>query len=310
MNGLTKKICTGMLTAALAGSLLLPGLPVLAAPDEAVLTDVPYYNQPLVVTPRPAPGTAALYTVRTGDTLSAVAGRFGLAVGALRQANGLSNGNLILAGQVLTIPGGMTRHRVAPGETLTGIARRFGVDAQKLARVNNLTDADQLTAGREMIIPGATPSVAPAANWHKPAGWDMLPGWNAVAALPLNELAWPVAGRVSSPFGMRADRPHEGVDIAADEGAPIRAVKAGRVIFAGPRGTYGNAVIIDHGNGLQTLYAHACQVLVRPGQAVNAGDVIALVGSTGRSTGPHLHMEVLLNGVRYDPLLCLQSAYA
>ncbi|OAT79832.1 peptidoglycan DD-metalloendopeptidase family protein [Desulfotomaculum copahuensis] len=299
-----------MLTAALAGSLLLPGLPVLAAPDEAVLTDAPYYNQPLAVAPQPAPGAAALYTVRTGDTLSAVAGRFGLTVDALCRANGLSGGDLILTGQVLTIPGGMTRHRVADGETLTGIARRFGVDTQELARVNNLTGAGRLAAGREMIIPVPNQAAAPAASRHKPAGWDMLPGWNAVAALPLHELARPVAGRVSSPFGMRADRPHEGVDIAADEGAPIRAVKAGRVIFAGPRGTYGNAVIIDHGNGLQTLYAHARQVLVQPGQAVNAGDVIALVGSTGRSTGPHLHMEVLLNGVRYDPLLCLQPAYA
>lgn len=116
---------------------------------------------------------------------------------------------------------------------------------------------------------------------------------------------WPVDGVVVSGFGMRWGRLHEGIDIAASSGTPIRAAAAGTVIHAGWLGGYGNLVVLDHGNGLATAYAHASAILVALGQQVLQGETVALVGSTGNSSGPHLHFEVRVNGVAVDPLLYL-----
>jgi murein DD-endopeptidase MepM/ murein hydrolase activator NlpD len=114
-------------------------------------------------------------------------------------------------------------------------------------------------------------------------------------------------GYISSPFGWRIDpftgrdELHEGIDFAAPMGTPIHAVAAGIVTWAGPRGGYGNMVQIDHGNGFSTRYGHASKILVHVGETVQRGDVIALVGSTGWSTGPHVHFEVLRNGLEINP---------
>ncbi len=119
---------------------------------------------------------------------------------------------------------------------------------------------------------------------------------------------WPLVGRLSSGFGPRVHpifgtrRMHTGLDIGATPGEPIYAAKAGVVIFAGWRGGYGNAVVVDHGDGFSTLYAHQSQIGVSAGQQVVMGDVVGYVGSTGWSTGPHLHFELRLNGSPIDPL--------
>ena len=116
---------------------------------------------------------------------------------------------------------------------------------------------------------------------------------------------WPVNGPVVSGFGMRWGRLHEGIDIAASTGTPIWAAAAGTVIHAGWLGGYGNLVVVDHGNGLATAYAHASAILVAVGQQVAQGETVSLVGSTGNSSGPHLHFEVRVNGVAVDPLVYL-----
>ena len=116
---------------------------------------------------------------------------------------------------------------------------------------------------------------------------------------------WPVSGPVVSGFGMRWGRMHEGIDIAAGMGTPVHAAAAGTVIHAGWLGGYGNLVVLDHGDGLATAYAHASALLVVVGQSVSQGETVSLVGSTGHSTGPHLHFEVRVNGVAVDPLLYL-----
>jgi len=116
---------------------------------------------------------------------------------------------------------------------------------------------------------------------------------------------WPVNGVVVSGFGMRWGRMHEGIDISASSGTPIWAAAAGTVIWSGWRGGYGNCVVVDHGNGLATLYAHGSALLVGVGEHVSQGQTVALVGSTGNSSGPHLHFEVRVNGVAVDPLLYL-----
>ncbi len=116
---------------------------------------------------------------------------------------------------------------------------------------------------------------------------------------------WPVNGTVVSGFGMRWGRLHEGIDITASSGTPIWAAASGTVIHAGWLGGYGNLVVVDHGDGLATAYAHASAILVGVGQEVSQGETVSLVGSTGNSSGPHLHFEVRVNGVAVDPLLYL-----
>jgi murein DD-endopeptidase MepM/ murein hydrolase activator NlpD len=115
-------------------------------------------------------------------------------------------------------------------------------------------------------------------------------------------LSWPVSGPVTSGFGVRWGRMHEGIDIAVGSGTPVHAAAAGTVIYAGWLGGYGNLVVVDHGNGLSTAYGHNSTLASSVGQAVAAGQVIAYSGSTGHSTGPHVHFEVRVNGSPVDPL--------
>jgi murein DD-endopeptidase MepM/ murein hydrolase activator NlpD len=127
-------------------------------------------------------------------------------------------------------------------------------------------------------------------------------GSSGTGAPSASGFIWPVNGPVVSGFGMRWGRMHEGVDIAASSGTPIHAAASGTVIHAGWLGGYGNLVVVDHGNGLSTAYAHASALLVGVGQHVTQGQTVSLVGSTGNSSGPHLHFEVRVNGSAVDPL--------
>ena len=113
---------------------------------------------------------------------------------------------------------------------------------------------------------------------------------------------WPTSGPVTSGFGYRWGRMHEGIDIGAPEGTPIYAASAGTVSFAGVMGGYGNMVLVDHGGGIVTAYAHQSSIHVGPGTSVAAGQQIGAVGSTGASTGPHLHFEVRVGGSPQDPM--------
>jgi murein DD-endopeptidase MepM/ murein hydrolase activator NlpD len=115
-------------------------------------------------------------------------------------------------------------------------------------------------------------------------------------------LAWPVSGPVTSGFGMRWGRLHEGIDIAVPSGSPVGASAAGTVIYAAWLGGYGNLVVVDHGGGLATAYAHNSSYAVGVGQTVETGTVIAYSGNTGNSSGPHVHFEVRVNGTAVDPL--------
>ena len=116
---------------------------------------------------------------------------------------------------------------------------------------------------------------------------------------------WPCDGVVVSGFGMRWGRMHEGIDIGCAYGTPNRAAASGTVIYSGWLGGYGNLIVVDHGNGLSTAYAHASTLLVGVGQSVSQGETVSLVGSTGNSSGPHLHFEVRVNGSAVDPLAYL-----
>lgn len=270
-----------------AAAVLWAANPAVARLDELIVESAPYVSPPAVTVSAPQ----SFYEVKPGDTLSDIARKNGLSIETLAAANGLPDRDHIRAGQVLKVPSDCTVHRVQPGETLWDIARMYRVDVNVIAARNGLSNMNNIVVGQQLFIPHGVPGIESLSS-------------RGVAAWPLS---WPLVGTITSPFGIRDGKPHEGIDIAAEEGTPIRAAAPGRVVYAGPRGTYGLAVIIDHGGGVRTLYAHCSKVLVTEGSSVSTATVIALAGNTGRSRGPHLHLEVLKDGIPLDPLPCLEQ---
>jgi murein DD-endopeptidase MepM/ murein hydrolase activator NlpD len=194
------------------------------------------------------------------------------------------------------------RHTVRPGESLTGIARHYGVPYEDLVRANRIRDPGRLAAGRELRIPGAKRAPAPRTDTS-----GVMPiGYVPPASTDEDAFRWPVAGgAVTSPFGRRAADHHDGIDIQAPVGTVVHAAQAGRVIYSAALRGYGNLVIVDHGGGLATVYAHNQRNLVRVGARVSSGQPIARLGATGRTTAPHLHFEVRKDNVARDPLAYL-----
>jgi len=192
-------------------------------------------------------------------------------------------------------------HPVEPGDTLSEIALRYGVEQEDLSELNDLADPDRLAAGQELFVPGAgrvipraaAPPAVAAASKQRPAAAPGLFRW------PLR------GGRLSSRFGRRWGRQHEGIDIAAPKGSPIYAAAAGVVIYSGTQRGYGNLILVKHGARWVTVYAHNHRNGVKQGQRVAQGDAIGEVGSTGRSTGPHLHFEIRDGGKPRNPLTFL-----
>ena len=237
--------------------------------------------------------TPVVHVVQKGETLSGIALAYGVDVRQLAAWNGITNPDRIVAGQELVIAAQAIVHKVKAGENATVIARRYGVTVASIAQLNGLADVNKLRVGQELLIPPVGGGAVSALAGNRPL------------ILRRKFDRWPIQGTISSRFGLRNGTMHEGLDIAASHGTVIRAVEAGRVTYADWAGTYGQLVKIEHGGGIETRYAHASQILVRPGQSVRAGDPIARVGSTGRSTGPHLHFEIRVNGEPVDPLLWL-----
>lgn len=235
-------------------------------------------------------GQPDTYIVQPGDTLSRIAKMFGLKVGELAQLNGIVDVDRIRPGQELIVAARIIEHQVVRGDTVIGVAKKYGVTTQSLIAMNDLKDPDRLRIGQTLLIPPMGGSVVETLAAPRPGG--------SVRTFA----RWPVQGIISSQFGVRGGRPHEGIDIAAPNGTVVRAVAAGKVVYADWAGTYGLLIKIDHGGGVETRYAHNSRITVSPGATVEAGQVIARVGSTGRSTGPHLHFEVRINGEAVDPI--------
>ena len=200
-------------------------------------------------------------------------------------------------------------HVVERGQTLWRIAKAYGASINALIEANQLADPTQIEVGRRLLIPGATVAleVEPAPSLvggDTPPGVTFAPGDAPTAGI----WRWPLSGgRLLSAFGApRGSRSHQGLDLGADKGTPVVAVRDGVVVYAaaGMRG-YGKTVIVDHGDGWQTLYAHNSSLLVRTGERVRAGASIARVGRTGNATGDHLHFEMRNNGRAVDPIVHL-----
>jgi len=193
-----------------------------------------------------------------------------------------------------------TVHLVRPGETLSEIAAAYGVDYRRIARANGITDPNRLIPGREVVIPD--PNGRARLRHVARSKRVEAPGAGAQG------FAWPIdRGRLTSGFGPRGGAHHDGVDIAAPRGLPIVAAAGGEVIFAGRLRGYGNVVIVDHGAGYASVYAHNERNFVRPGARVQARERIGTVGQTGQASGPHLHFEIRKDNVARDPLRYLPS---
>ena len=195
-------------------------------------------------------------------------------------------------------------HVIKPGETLYRIGKAYDLDHAELARLNQLRDPNHIRVGQRLFIPGAARQL-PVEMITPSDSIATIPSPAESNLPPQHSLIWPVSGGVNSRFGRRGESFHDGIDISAAEGTPIRAIERGEVIYSDQLRGYGNLVILRHSAGLVSVYAHNQVNLVRQGEVVSRGDVIAKVGSTGRVSGPHLHLEIRKNNVAQDPLLHL-----
>jgi len=203
-------------------------------------------------------------------------------------------------------------HVLRPGETIWRVARNYDTSVKRIVSANRIGDVRQVPAGTRLWVPGGHPpegtgSGTPAAIrglWREkgPSRDQALADARKHGEL---RFRWPVEGRLTSRFGRRWGRSHEGLDLAAKPGTPVRAAESGRVIHASTLGSYGRVVVVRHSERYSTVYAHNRRLLVTRGDWVEKGDRIAEVGSTGRSTGPHLHFEVRRGRTPQDPILYL-----
>ncbi len=222
--------------------------------------------------------------------------------------------------------GGDVHVPLGPGMTLYSLARTYQVPLPTLMRRNGITDPTVIPAGRVIVIPKASSPTAPApvpagapavapgsghgsgSKGSRAAAIPSLPDDDVAPAPAILSIAWPIDGRVTGGFGLRGrHHHHEGIDIDGFQGEEVRAVAAGTVVVSGSEKKYGKTVVLDHGNGVTTLYAHASKLLVREGDRVEQGEAIARVGATGNARGTHLHFEVRRNGKPLDPSPYLQS---
>jgi len=202
-------------------------------------------------------------------------------------------------------PAGL-RHRVERGESLYRIAKAYGVTPEELARVNGIRDTGRIEVGQVIVVPRARRALPVGVITPESARGDRP----APPELPRgpSPFVWPVeAGVVTSPFGPRGDTHHDGIDIGSREGAPVRAARAGRVLYSDHLRGYGNLIIVAHDDGYATVYAHNRENRARPGAEVRQGDVIALVGQSGTTSGPNLHFEVRKDNIARNPLFYLPA---
>ncbi len=251
-------------------------------------------------------GDVLEYRVKEGDTVSSVAARFGVSIDTVIWANNLKSVDSIKPGQILEVlPLTGIEHTVKRGETVYSIAKKYQAEAQSIVDfpfnefANDETFA--LQAGQNLLIPdGIKPREKVIDTSSYVVAQNVAPLAGVVGE---GTFTWPTSGRISQRYSWY----HAGVDIANAASPAVVASQGGSVTTAGwNRGGYGNYVIVDHGNGFRTLYAHLSSISVSAGQRVGQGQQLGIMGSTGRSTGVHLHFEVIGAGGRINPLTVLQ----
>jgi len=275
----------------------------------------------------PARSRTETYIVQSGDTVGSIAMDFGVNVGTIIWANKLSSRGAIAPGDALRIPSvSGVLHVVKKGDTVQKLAALYGADADEIYGANHIAADHKLSLGEELVVPGGTPPVSVAVAKPKiplqpgvpvtmiagksydqyqelknpSADQRLKPADEVGVEVPAGKLLWPTRLHVINQYyGWR----HTGLDLDGDYTDPIYAAEDGVVEKAGWNSSgYGLMIQIGHGNGLQTRYGHASKIFVSPGDTVKRGQTIAMVGTTGRSTGTHLHFEVIINGKRVNPL--------
>ena len=242
------------------------------------------------------------YEVRQGDTISTIAQEYGVSENTVLWENNLSTASTIKEGQILKIlPVSGVAHKVASGDTIYSVAKKYQANAQAVIDFpfNVIGDDFQLASGQVLIVPDGAPPEKP-----KPAPTQYLARENIPALAPgTGQFLWPASGGIAQYFAWY----HPGIDIDNLAGGPIYAADSGTVAVTGwlDNYGYGNRIEINHGNGYMTRYAHLSVIYVSPGQTVSKGDVIGAMGSTGRSSGVHLHLEIRKEGTALNPLSLL-----
>jgi murein DD-endopeptidase MepM/ murein hydrolase activator NlpD len=281
---------------------------------------------PAVPPSTPAPGT---HRVAAGETLYRIARGLGITPGALAEMNGISVSTPLSVGQVLIVPapaGTGPGAEVEEGDAHVlppALAAAFEASGKPVGalRPPGVTDAGRSPGAGETSDASRTETATASGRAAPPPGRDGRgPGrieTSVLGALPPSQVAkapvasvrrgpgqlqWPLRGVLYARFGRKGKSPHDGIDLAAPVGTPVRTASEGSVLFAGPQQGYGLLVIIEHSHGLVTVYAHNRDLRVRTGQQVREGQVIATVGESGKTSGPHLHFEVRQDGAPVDPL--------
>ena len=270
------------------------------------------------------------YTVTAGDSLWSVSHKMDIDSDTIRGSNNLKTSSALRPGVKLRIPNqeGIF-YTLKDGEKVEEVAKRYRVSMTKIRLVNEGINTAKLKANDEIFLPGAKPealremkSAPKLANAPKPEAKKLQPAPAKTAAKPektekrqRGEVAvrrsgfrWPVMGRINSPFGWRTHPVtrrrdfHTGIDIKAARNDPIKAAGTGHVVYSGWMGGYGKVLVIEHSNGQSTLYAHCSTLLAGKGASVSSGQLVARIGTTGRSTGPHLHFEVRNGSSPVNPI--------
>ena len=216
---------------------------------------------------------------------------------------------------------------ITTGDSVSALSERFKVPQEDIVELNGLSDPSRILVGQRLFIPRFARDFTPltrrevksvsSRQSRQESSQKVVVGLASLKGAPpelMRELKWPIKPSLadgiglSSGFGTRAGRPHEGIDLRAPKGTPVRAALSGEVVRSEmSQGGYGLVIYLQHRGGVQTRYAHHSRNLVKVGRHVRAGEVIAEVGSSGRSTGPHLHFEVRVRGEAINPLLLLPA---
>jgi murein DD-endopeptidase MepM/ murein hydrolase activator NlpD len=262
------------------------------------------------------------YTVKPGDTLSSISKGYGISVNTIAESNKLNVSSILKNDQKLTFPSvNGVLYGVKAGENLWDIANSYNISVSSIVDVNSLGAPDKIKIGQILILPGANKiitanadsnvisknsTVVKTASKAKISFKAPQPSRGGRISPSLGSIIWPVKGPITSGFGNRGNEFHTGIDIGVPSGTHVKAALGGVVAFAGWDGGYGNLVILDNSNGVKTYYAHNSQLLVKVGQAISQGEVISISGSTGRSTGPHVHFEIRINNKIVSPFQYLR----
>lgn len=242
-----------------------------------------------------------VYKVKGGDTLAKIANNYGVSISTIMWENNLSGAEVIRPNQELRIlPTDGIKHVVKDGETLEQIAKKYDVDVDTILDYNDEIEIPEyIQPGDEIIIPNGVKKNPPSPKIAKQREEFKIVHVPDNFRTLIGDLLWPLTGvtRVSQGFKKR----HPAIDIPC-RNCPVLAAADGIVELAGYQKGYGNTIVLNHGSGMKTRYAHGSNLLVSAGDQITKGQVIMISGSTGRSTGPHLHFEIIQNGARLNPL--------